>query len=78
MATIINLISFRQKIGSQIVELRNFWNLSQKDLAEAAGISPSNLCRIEQGRYSVGVDILCRILSVLHAHITISTDDLPF
>lgn len=30
-------------------------------------VHPSNLCRIEQGRYSVGIDVLCKILSVLHA-----------
>lgn len=78
MAVIINIIGFRKKIGAQIVELREYWNLSQKDLADAAGIHPSNLCRIEQGRYSVGVDVLCKILSVLHADIKIFTDDLSF
>lgn len=67
MAVIVDVIGFRMKVGSQICKLREFWNLSQKDLAKAAGIHPSNLCRIEQGRYSVGIDVLCKILSVLHA-----------
>ena len=78
MAVIIDLIGFRTKIGAQIVELREFWNLSQKDLAKAAGIHPSNLCRIEQGRYSVGIDVLCKILSVLHADVKLVTHELPF
>ena len=37
--------------------------------ADAAGIDAANLSRIEQGRYSVGLDILSRIAFVLGAHI---------
>ena len=55
----------RIRIGKRIKELRLEKNMEAKELAQLAGIDSANLCRIEQGRYSVGLDVLCKIAGVL-------------
>jgi DNA-binding XRE family transcriptional regulator len=59
----------RVRIGSRIRQLREAKGMEARDLALLAGIDAANLSRIEQGRYSVGLDILSRIAFVLGAHI---------
>ena len=49
--------------------MRKEKNIEAKILAQAANIDAANLSRIEQGRYSVGLDILSRISFVLGAKI---------
>lgn len=55
----------RARIGERIRQIRVDRGLDAKDLAKLAGIDASNLCRIENGRYSVGLDILSKIAAVL-------------
>ena len=55
----------RVRIGTRIRDLRKEKNIEAKILAQAANIDAANLSRIEQGRYSVGLDILSRISFVL-------------
>lgn len=55
----------RERIGNRIKEIRKEHGLEAKELAEKVGIDPGNLCRIEQGKFSVGIDILSRIAGVL-------------
>lgn len=55
----------RERIGNRIKELRKEQNMDAKTLAQKIGIDAGNLSRIEQGRFSVGLDILNRIASVL-------------
>ena len=55
----------RERIGIRIREIRQQKNFEAKYVAKLAGIDAANLCRIEQGRYSVGFDILCKIANVL-------------
>lgn len=55
----------RERIGHRIKELREEQQLDAKTLAQKAGITPANMSRIEQGKYSPGLDILCRIASAL-------------
>lgn len=55
----------RERIGKRIKEIRESQKMDAKDLAMRAGIDASNVCRIEQGRYSVGLDILSKIANVL-------------
>lgn len=55
----------RERIGARIKELREKKGIDQKTLAEASGIYESNLIRIEQGRYSVSMDILTNIAEAL-------------
>lgn len=64
-----NRQSERVRIGCRIRELRESKNMEARDLAVLAGIDAANLSRIEQGKYSTGVDILSRICVILDAHL---------
>lgn len=59
----------RVRIGQRIRELREAKKMEARDLALLAGIDAANLSRIEQGKYSTGVDILSRICVILDAHL---------
>lgn len=59
----------RVRIGQRIKELRESKKMEARDLALLAGIDAANLSRIEQGKYSTGVDILSRICVILDAHL---------
>jgi DNA-binding Xre family transcriptional regulator len=59
----------RVRIGARIRELRKEKNIEAKMLAQIANIDAANLSRIEQGRYSVGMDILSKIALALGAKI---------
>ncbi len=59
----------RVRIGKRIKELREAKKMEARDLALLAGIDAANLSRIEQGKYSTGVDILSRICVILDAHL---------
>lgn len=51
----------RVRIGQRIRELRESKGMDAKHLAFYADIDAANLCRIEAGKYSVGLDILSKI-----------------
>jgi len=55
----------RERIGAKIRQLRENKGIEAKQLAALADIDAANLSRIEQGKYSVGLDILERISNVL-------------
>jgi DNA-binding XRE family transcriptional regulator len=55
----------RERIGAKIRQLRESKGMEAKQLAMLANIDPANLSRIEQGRYSVGLDILAKISQTL-------------
>jgi DNA-binding Xre family transcriptional regulator len=59
----------RVRIGTRIRELRKEKNIDARNLAQNAKIDAANLSRIEQGRYSVGLDILSRIAFAIGARI---------
>lgn len=59
----------RERIGGRIRELRKMQGLDAKSLAQQVGIDAGNLSRIEQGRFSVGFDILSRIANVLRMRV---------
>jgi DNA-binding Xre family transcriptional regulator len=61
----------RTRIGKKIRQIREEKGIEAKDLAKLANIDAANLSRIEQGRYSVGLDILSRIAFVLGCQIDI-------
>ncbi len=56
----------RERIGNRIKELRKEQGIDAKELANRIGIDPGNLSRIEQGRFSVGIDILNKIAGVMN------------
>ena len=55
----------RTRIGTRIREIREERGIDAKDLAKLAGIDAANLSRIENGKYSVGLDILSKIATAL-------------
>jgi transcriptional regulator with XRE-family HTH domain len=59
----------RIRLGCRIRELRESKKMEARDLAILTGIDAANLSRIEQGKYSTGVDILSRICVILDAHL---------
>ena len=59
----------RKRIGQQIKELRLKKNMEAKELAKRAGIDASNISKIEQGKYSVGFDILTKVAWELEARL---------
>ncbi len=65
----------RVRIGRRIRELREAKKMEARDLALLTGIDAANLSRIEQGKYSTGIDILSRIAIVLNAHLDLIPND---
>lgn len=55
----------RTRIGSRIRQLRDDRGIEARDLAKLAGIDAANLSRIENGKYSVGLDILSKVAAAL-------------
>jgi hypothetical protein len=55
----------RERLGARIREIRESKGIDAKRLAMLADIDAANLSRIEQGRYSVGIDILSKISNAL-------------
>lgn len=61
----------RIRIGKKIRQIREEKGMEAKDLAKLASVDAANLSRIEQGKYSVGLDILSKLAFVLGYHIDI-------
>lgn len=53
-------------VGRKIRELRRERKLTQTELATQVGIHQSDLSRMEQGEYKVGLDTLLRILQTFN------------
>lgn len=55
----------RTRIGNRIRQIREERGIEARDLAKLSGIDAANLSRIENGKYSVGIDILSKIAASL-------------
>ncbi|MEE1222289.1 MAG: helix-turn-helix transcriptional regulator [Bacteroidaceae bacterium] len=55
----------RIRIGNRIRELREEKHLDAKTLSILTGIDAANLCRIEQGKQSAGIDVLSKIANAM-------------
>jgi transcriptional regulator with XRE-family HTH domain len=51
-------------VGQKIRQIRKSRHLTQADLASRIGVTQSDLSRMENGEYKVGLDTLFRILQV--------------
>jgi len=51
-------------VGSRLRELRKGHRLTQMELSERIGVAQSDLSRMEQGEYKVGLDTLFKLLQV--------------
>lgn len=67
--------TYREEIGRQLAELRAKRGLSTRQLAELCGVNFANICKIENGKYNVSIDILGKICEVLVAKIRIVEKD---
>ena len=56
-------------VGRKIRQLRRQRKLTQTELADRIGIHQSDLSRMEQGEYKVGLDTLLRILQTFNLSI---------
>jgi transcriptional regulator with XRE-family HTH domain len=56
-------------VGRKIRQLRKQRKLTQTELADRIGIHQSDLSRMEQGEYKVGLDTLLRILGTFNMSI---------
>lgn len=61
----------KRRTGQRIATIREEKKLSQQELADLSGITQTNISRIEQGKYSVGFDILVKIAEALGKRIDI-------
>ena len=61
----------RERIGQRIRELRVARGMEAKMLARLSQIDAANVSRIEQGKYSVGLDILSKIALALDSRVEI-------
>ena len=61
----------RQRIGTDLSELRKQRGMTQQQVADIAQMQRNHISRIEAGRYSVGFDTLQTIAEALDADIRI-------
>lgn len=54
-----------QQIGKIVQERRDYLNLTQKDVAEMAGITFKSISEIELGKRNPSINTLNRVLDVL-------------
>lgn len=55
----------RARIGKRIREIREEQKMDAKQLSIRTGIDAANISRIEQGKYSVGLDVLSKLANAL-------------
>ena len=65
------MTEIRDSIGQQLKDLRIAKGLSMAELAESAGVAKNTIFRIEQGKFSVRLDILDNITKSLDSEIKI-------
>ena len=61
----------RKELGDAIAKARKGKGLTVCALAKQSGITATNLSRIENGNYNVGIDIISRICAALGATLRI-------
>lgn len=65
------MIALRENIGHQIAMLRKKHGLTIRELADLCGINYANVCKIENGKYNISVDIIEKICLALGATVNI-------
>lgn len=61
----------RQRVGGQLAAIRNERGLSCEDVAKMIGTYKQTIVKIENGRWSVSLDLLEKYASALGAKVTI-------
>lgn len=65
-------MSIREEIGLKIALFRKEAGLSQRDLAEKAGLTQNTIYKIENGKFSVGIDVLGKVAEALNRKVDIT------
>lgn len=65
------MIDERLRIGRQLAELRQKKGLTIRQLSELSGITNPHINRIENGKYSVGLDTLATLCKALGCKVNI-------
>ena len=66
-----------EEIGERIKELRKSKGVSQKELAQKAGLSIGSIQGYEQGRYNPKLEAIAKIAGALGVDLKVFYDDLP-
>ena len=61
-------------VGQRLKELREEKGMTVKETAEEAGIRPSTLTAIEEGRYNTGIRQITDIAKAIGVHVEIVAD----
>ena len=61
----IDVIENRKLIGQRIAEIRRQKGMSLTDIAEITGLRRSTVWRVETGKFSSTIDVLCKIADAL-------------
>lgn len=64
-------------VGQKIRQIRKSRHLTQADLAARIGVTQSDLSRMENGEYKVGLDTLFRILQVFELSMSRFFEEAP-
>lgn len=60
-----NINPERSRIGNRLKELRLAAGITTYQLAEKSGVTRTNISRIENGKYSAGLDVLSKLAQAL-------------
>jgi transcriptional regulator with XRE-family HTH domain len=63
--------NIRLSIGLRLKELRENKNITIRQLSEMTGYNYANISKIENGKYSAGIDIIYRIADALQCRLEI-------
>ena len=66
-----------KEVGRRLQRLREAKGMTVEETAEKAGIRPSTLTAIEEGRYNTGIRQIADIAHTLSAHVAIVPDEPP-
>lgn len=67
----MELMNDRLRIGSRIRELREAQGLTSTQLGEMCGLTQSTISKVENGKWSVSIDILSKVCEALGARVEI-------
>jgi DNA-binding XRE family transcriptional regulator len=68
-------IEFEVELIGKLIEVREAKNLTQKQLAEAAGVKQSAIARLESLKSTPQIDTLFRVLTPMGYKLAIVSDD---
>lgn len=72
-----SVVDDSEEIGERIKELRKSKGVSQKELAQKAGLSIGSIQGYEQGRYNPKLEAIAKIAGTLGVDLKVFYDDLP-